>query len=55
MWEEIHDTKLKFNNCLHSHNIFGESLIDVRGNTVRKKPERVEVDYAAVLDDVLKN
>ena len=51
----IHDTKLRLSYCIHSHDIFGENLIYVKGKPVRKKSERVEVDYVAVLNDVIKN
>ena len=50
----IHDTNLKLSGCQCSHDIIGKNLIDVRGKTVRKKPERVEVDYVAVPDEMIK-
>ena len=49
----ICDTNLKISDCLCPHDIFGENLIDVRGETVRKIPERVEVDYKEVLGDMI--
>ena len=51
----MYDTNLKLSDCQCSHDIFGKNLIDVRKKTVRKNSERVEVDYEAVPDDVIKN
>ena len=50
----IHDTNLQLSDCQCSHDIFGKNLTDVRGRTVRKKPERVEVDYVTVPDEMIK-
>ena len=50
----ICDTNLKLSNCQHSHDIFEKNMTDVREKTVRKKPERFEVDYVAVPGDVIR-
>jgi hypothetical protein len=49
-------------NCLvthddvtNAHKIFGPNLANIRGKTVRKKPERVDIDYVEISKSLLSN
>eukprot|EP00804_Cyclotella_cryptica_P024426 CCRYP_015860-RA/>CCRYP_015860-RA protein AED:0.35 eAED:0.26 QI:0/0/0/1/0/0/3/0/310 len=44
----IEDFTVDHNNLKNAHTIFGPDLADLRGRTVRRKPERVEVRVVAV-------
>jgi len=50
----IDDCPIDQNDLKNAHTIFGPDLAGVRGRTVRRKPERVEVRVVAIPRDFLK-
>ena len=40
-------------NTTHAHQLYGENLAGLRGETVQKKPEQVVTDYVQILRDLV--